>query len=575
MADPTECPFRIVSGPDGAAVCGFVQRLTGADDRDCQVDLTACEVCATHSPFASPDANPVISSLIYRATENCEGEDEAASLLNAWSQKSIRAESSMHFAPASYSCDVVLDLHGCVKPIDQMLDSVLNQHRVYVVVHLLVDEVSSSIADRYADTPNVRVHCVAKEGTTAARSESILDQLTTPFVALLDATAVYDDQTLRQVIGALDERGGEMLAHRDSNCESVSIESVVVRRATLVDMILDDQETIEGLDDFAAVATAQHRLVRIDEDGPLRSGKDANRVQDRRATFCRRTNLSRLFRPESNERASCDVIVPFRDDFEYVQSSVASLLEQAGVDVVIHLVDDCSTQSSDELFRGLSEYSNIRFYRNSLNIGPFLTFNNVSRSAETEFLAVQDADDVSLPHRLARLVALLQHSGADVAGGATELFGLPELFPAVAHRVVAAEGTKRYLRESRYPCRRGAGYFLENPTLVMKRSWFEGMGGYADFGERKRNRTGVDTELQSRAYYARSHIAVSKSVLLRYRCHRQSATQHSSTGLGSGPNQESHEEFGRRLQLFALGQFDPRPFGALGVHAEVTQRVHP
>jgi hypothetical protein len=108
---------------------------------------------------------------------------------------------------------------------------------------------------------------------------------------------------------------------------------------------------------------------------------------------------------------------------------------------------------------------------------------------------------------------------------------------------------------------------------MYRKELFERLGGFADFGRTDRNCCGLDTEFYLRAAYSGARIAVSKHVVLRYRCHAGSATQNSATGWGSEPRNWTLRECRRRALLFQGAPFDPRAFGALGRFEGVTQRV--
>ncbi len=598
------CPFRqpLETGDDDVAVCDFVRRLTGAADDRCRVHQSACEVCVQQPPLASPETNPVISSLVFHATENADGDSDSAQfLLRNWAQSAILLESAIHFAPATYCCDVLLDCRAGGRELAQIADRVLDQKNVFVVLHLIVDGGTDMAIQQYKQLPNVRLHHVAKSPLPGPATWQVLHtlvpRLETPFVAVQTADTLSRPDRLFRALFALDRDGGEFYAAAidrndsllvssspDGNHNEITLQlpTLVMRRATVADMGGICRTRLDAATEFLTRATKQQRRFIIDEHA----------VADSLPAFGQQPDaLIPLMEPIAGSgdgfpqrRAACDVVLPFRDQLDFVRQSLESLLAQREVDVVIHLVDDDSREPTDDFFNSFQSHPNIRFYRNRRNLGPFSSFNNVSHFAETSMVAVQDADDISLPERLSRCCHLLEVSGADLMGSATELFGDPQIIPHVAHipseeahshQNRAPSQARKFFRRSKYPRRRSAGYYLENPTLVMKVDWFRQLGGYADFGEAKRNRTGVDTELQARAYYSRSNIAVTRDVLLRYRCHSSSATQHCSSGLGSQANQESHQELNRRLIRYGGGSFDPRPFGSLHRHVGLTRPIRP
>src|SRR5262249_43854792 len=119
---------------------------------------------------------------------------------------------------------------------------------------------------------------------------------------------------------------------------------------------------------------------------------------------------------------ACDVVLPFHGHLDYVREALEGLLEQEGADAVIHLVDDASREDTEPFLRYWASDRRVRTYRNECNVGPFVSFNNVSAYRETGLLAVQDADDVSLPHRLRTAGNALRLADADVFGGRSWVF---------------------------------------------------------------------------------------------------------------------------------------------------------
>jgi hypothetical protein len=208
------------------------------------------------------------------------------------------------------------------------------------------------------------------------------------------------------------------------------------------------------------------------------------------------------------------------------------------------------------------------------NLGQFVSFNNLLPYLETGLVAVQDADDISLPGRLHRAGNLLRLADADIFAGSTRLFGQRWLRSATApgQGQEAARQARGHYRLSLYPVRRRS-HFLWNATAVLRVSAFAMLGGFGDFGDVYRNRCGLDSEFYLRAYYGGVRFAITRDVVLAYRCHGDSATQNSLTGWGTAARSWSETECRRRWALFQQGPFDPRAFGGLRNYTGLTRRV--
>lgn len=92
----------------------------------------------------------------------------------------------------------------------------------------------------------------------------------------------------------------------------------------------------------------------------------------------------------------------------YLCESIESILNQTFTDFEFIIIDDGSTDSTWKL---LTEYADkdqrVRLFKNEENIGLTESLNKGLKLAEGEYIARQDADDVSLPERFEKQVTLL------------------------------------------------------------------------------------------------------------------------------------------------------------------------
>ncbi|MBE9047647.1 glycosyltransferase [Pleurocapsales cyanobacterium LEGE 10410] len=96
----------------------------------------------------------------------------------------------------------------------------------------------------------------------------------------------------------------------------------------------------------------------------------------------------------------------------HLRAALESILEQTFTDFEFVIVDDGSTDSSWQMLTEYSrEDSRITLIRNQENIGLTKSLNKGLKLAEGEYIARQDADDVSFPERFEKQVAFLdRHS---------------------------------------------------------------------------------------------------------------------------------------------------------------------
>ncbi len=118
----------------------------------------------------------------------------------------------------------------------------------------------------------------------------------------------------------------------------------------------------------------------------------------------------------------------------YLDAAIQSIVEQTYCDWEYVIVDDASTDGSLDIAEGWARRDGrIRVVRNETNKGQTPCLNQGLREARGQWIARQDADDVSLPERLARQmaacdgVALLGTNGwiIDASGRTTGLLDAP------------------------------------------------------------------------------------------------------------------------------------------------------
>ncbi len=112
------------------------------------------------------------------------------------------------------------------------------------------------------------------------------------------------------------------------------------------------------------------------------------------------------------------VVMSVYNGLPYLESAVKSILTQTFVDFEFIILDDGST---DRTWEALQEFahqdSRIRLFANPKNMGYTRTLNEGFKHARASYIARQDADDISLPQRLERQVALLDaHPEIGLAG---------------------------------------------------------------------------------------------------------------------------------------------------------------
>ena len=200
----------------------------------------------------------------------------------------------------------------------------------------------------------------------------------------------------------------------------------------------------------------------------------------------------------------------------FLREAVDSILAQTLRDFELIVIDDASSDRTPEL---LAEYSDprIRVIRNPSNLGPGAARNRGLRLARGKYIAVQDADDASVPNRLAQQVAYLDAHPEVGLIGSTQLHvntsqTLAETFPGIRdfkYPDAAVNPDTRGRMEydtNWFPVPSdGPTMFLcvlplsdlainwtlllhnafANPTVMFRRALYERLGGFSEKPERR------------------------------------------------------------------------------------------
>jgi sugar transferase (PEP-CTERM/EpsH1 system associated) len=178
------------------------------------------------------------------------------------------------------------------------------------------------------------------------------------------------------------------------------------------------------------------------------------------------------------------VVVPCYNYAHYLRDCVGSALHrQQDVPVEVVIVDDCSTDSTEQVGRQLAaEDSQVRYYRNERNLGHIATYNRGFDLASGEFLTLVSADDMVTPGALARAATALSQDPeiSFVYGPVAHTWDLaPGIDPgawAAEHdtaRAIVMPGdawAARVSRTARNP--------IASPEVVVRASAQRAVGGY-------------------------------------------------------------------------------------------------
>ena len=104
------------------------------------------------------------------------------------------------------------------------------------------------------------------------------------------------------------------------------------------------------------------------------------------------------------------VIMPTYNCGRFIKESIDSVLAQSYQQWELLIVDDCSTDETEDIVRSYKD-SRIHYWRNEKQLGAALTRNKALRKAKGRYIAFLDADDIWLPKKLEKQIAFMQDKG--------------------------------------------------------------------------------------------------------------------------------------------------------------------
>jgi glycosyltransferase involved in cell wall biosynthesis len=183
-----------------------------------------------------------------------------------------------------------------------------------------------------------------------------------------------------------------------------------------------------------------------------------------------------LPRELGGRRPSVSVVIPCYNYGSYLTQCVNSVLDQPGVRVDILIIDDASTDGSDQVVRRLgAQDKRIRTIIHTENQGNVATYNEGLMHVTGDYTLLISADDLLTPGCLARATALMEeYPSVGFAFGSPVVLRDPDLPPArtTAKRWIIWPGHNWIWQR----CKNGENA-LRSPEGVMRTSVLREIGG--------------------------------------------------------------------------------------------------
>lgn len=208
------------------------------------------------------------------------------------------------------------------------------------------------------------------------------------------------------------------------------------------------------------------------------------------------------------------IVVPVYNYEQYIVECIDSCLSQTYNNIEVIVVDDGSTDNTPIILKG---YSNkIRYIRQD-NSGPAVALNRGVNAATGEYIAWLSSDDVFLPNKIEKQVALFK------------LLPDADLIYTDYYIIDSAGEIVNEVETEWYPPRKMLEAFIRNnvfngSTVLMRKSVWENIGGFEE-----RIVAVVDTYMWINLLLKRYKCIILPEKLVKYRMH--SANQSSNVPL--------------------------------------------
>jgi len=159
------------------------------------------------------------------------------------------------------------------------------------------------------------------------------------------------------------------------------------------------------------------------------------------------------------------VIMSVYNNKATVKSAIESILSQSYKNIELIITDDCSSDSSLSIIKSYLDNKNIKLIENSQNKGLTKSLNSMINVAEGEFIARQDADDISLDRRIEVQLELMNKFNLDFVSSRAISLQTKKYIPNISFNL-----PYKYLIKYKNP-------FVHGTLMIKKDVLFE-LGNY-------------------------------------------------------------------------------------------------
>ena len=139
------------------------------------------------------------------------------------------------------------------------------------------------------------------------------------------------------------------------------------------------------------------------------------------------------------------IIMPSYNTAKFISETIDSVLTQTYTNWELIIVDDCSTDNTDEVVKSFLSDDRIKYIKNEKNSGAAFSRNRALREAKGKWIAFLDSDDLWLPEKLEKQISFMKKN--DYHFSYTNYIEIDENSEANGRRVT---GPKKISRHGMY-----------------------------------------------------------------------------------------------------------------------------
>lgn len=102
------------------------------------------------------------------------------------------------------------------------------------------------------------------------------------------------------------------------------------------------------------------------------------------------------------------IIMPSYNTGQFIRETIESVLKQTYSNWELIIVDDCSTDDTDDVVRQYLADNRIRYIKNNVNCGAAISRNRALREAKGKWIAFLDSDDLWFPEKLEKQIRFME-----------------------------------------------------------------------------------------------------------------------------------------------------------------------